>query len=175
MPCGPCQARASAPSCAWRSEPDPVAALGALSRLGLLAALDPRLEFEEPLARRALAMLPEDGAPHLLLLACLLLPAATAAGGEDPAQAMLGLLDELEFTAGDRDRAIRAARLAPGLLAPMAGRVTVAAARGGGHGATLEAVALAGALGGAQAPRGGGRRAPLALRAAPRAPGDHRR
>ena len=133
-------------------EPDPVAALGELSRLGLLAALDPRLEFEEPLARRALALLPEDGRIDLLLLASVLLPAATAVGGEDPAPAMFGLLDELEFTAGDRDRAIRAARLAPGLLAPMADADSPSRLREAVHGAPLEAVALAGSLDGAQPP-----------------------
>src|SRR6202035_4845392 len=64
-------------------EPDPVAALGELSRLGLLAALDLRLGFEEPLARRALALLPADGRTDLLLLASVLLTAVTADRGED--------------------------------------------------------------------------------------------
>jgi tRNA nucleotidyltransferase (CCA-adding enzyme) len=133
-------------------EPDPVAALGELSRLGLLAALDPGLGFEEPLARRALELLPEDGRIDLLLLACVLLPAGRAVGGEDPAQAVFGLLDELEFTAGDRDRAIRTARLAPGLLAPMADANSPSRLREAVHGAPLEAVTLAGSLDGAQPP-----------------------
>ncbi len=133
-------------------EPDPVAALGELSRLGLLSALDPRLSFEESLARRALALLPEDGRLDLLLLACVLLPAATAGGGEDSAQAVFGLLDELEFTAGDRDRAIRTTRLAPRLLAQMADADLPSQLREAVHGAPLEAVALAGSLDGAQPP-----------------------
>jgi len=133
-------------------EPDPVGALGELSRLGLLAALDPRLGFDERLARRALALLPEDGRLDLLLLACMLVPAASAADGEDPAQAIFGLLDELEFTAGDRDRAIRAARLAPGLLTPMADADSPSRLREAVHGAPLEAIALAGSLEGAQPP-----------------------
>ncbi len=62
------------------AEPDPLAALAELERLGLLAALHPRLRFESPLARRALDLLPADGPwaggaevgrPDLLLLAAL--------------------------------------------------------------------------------------------------------
>jgi tRNA nucleotidyltransferase (CCA-adding enzyme) len=134
-------------------EPDPVAALGELSRLGLLSALDPRLGFDESLARRALELLPEDGRLDLLLLACVLLPAVMAGGGgDDSAQAVFGLLDELEFTSGDRDRAIRTARLAPGLLAQMADADSPSQLRDAVHGAPLEAVALAGSLDGAQPP-----------------------
>jgi tRNA nucleotidyltransferase (CCA-adding enzyme) len=133
-------------------EPDAVAALDELRRLGLLAALDPCLGFEEPRARRALALLPEDGRIDLLLLASVLLPAVTAAGGEDAAPAMFDLLDELEFTAGDRDRAIRAACLAPGLIAPMADAASPSQLHDAVVGAPLEAVALAGSLDGAQPP-----------------------
>jgi tRNA nucleotidyltransferase (CCA-adding enzyme) len=47
------------------AEPDPLAALAELERLGLLAALHPRLRFEAPLARRALELLAVDcGPPH---------------------------------------------------------------------------------------------------------------
>jgi hypothetical protein len=134
-------------------EPDPVVALGELSRLRLLSALDPRLGFDESLARRALLLLPGDGRRDLLLLACVLLPAmAGAGGGEDSAQAVFGLLDELEFPAGDRDRAITAARLAPGLLTQMADADSPSQVRDAVHGAPLEAVALAGSLDGAQPP-----------------------
>lgn len=132
-------------------EPDPVAALGELSRLGLLSALDPRLGLEEPVARRALAMLPGDGRPDLLLLASLL-PSTAVNGERDPEQTALGLLDGLEFTAGDRDRAIRTARLAPGLAARMADAETPSQLREAVQGAPLEAVALAGSSEGEQAP-----------------------
>jgi tRNA nucleotidyltransferase (CCA-adding enzyme) len=135
-------------------EPEPVAALSQLSRFGLLVALDPHLGFDESLARRALGLLPEDGRVDLLLLACVLLPAATDAGGDESEHVMFGLLDELEFTAGDRDRAIRAARIAPGLLAPMAGADSPSQLSEAVRGAPLEAVALAGSLEGAQPPSG---------------------
>jgi tRNA nucleotidyltransferase (CCA-adding enzyme) len=134
-------------------EPDPVPALSELSRLGLLSALDPRLGFDRPLARRALALLPADGRSDLLLLACVLLPATTAGGGgEDSQQPVFGLLDELEFTATDRDRAISAARLAPDLVAQMAQADSPSQLREAVHGAPLEAVALAGSLEEAQPP-----------------------
>jgi tRNA nucleotidyltransferase (CCA-adding enzyme) len=133
-------------------EREPVAALGELSRLGLLSALFPRLGFDQALAGRALALLPADERIDLLLLACLLLPAVTSEDGEDSAQAVFGLLDELEFTASDRDRAIRTARLAPGLVAQMAVVASPSQLRDAVVGAPLEAVALAGSLDGAQPP-----------------------
>src|ERR1019366_1194978 len=46
-----------------------VAALGAISELGALTAMERRLRLDESLARRALALLPADGRPDLLLMA----------------------------------------------------------------------------------------------------------
>jgi hypothetical protein len=77
------------------------------------------------------------------LLACLLLGAVTRAG-EAP---LLALLGELEFVAADRDRAIGAATLAPALLERLEGLASPSQLRSAMHRATLEAVALAGALG----------------------------
>jgi tRNA nucleotidyltransferase (CCA-adding enzyme) len=79
----------------------------------------------------------------LELLACLLL-GAVASAGEGPLRA---LLDELEFVAADRDRAIGAATLAPALLERLEGLQSPSQLREAVHRATLEAVALAGALG----------------------------
>ena len=58
------------------AEPDPVAALESLQRLGVLSALHEAIELDAPLARAALAALPPDadGRPDVLLLASLLLP-----------------------------------------------------------------------------------------------------
>src|ERR1700680_339142 len=96
------------------AEPEPVATLASLGKLGALGALHPRLDFEETLARAALGALPGDGRPDLLLLAVLLL--AMARQTEDPEQGMFGLLADLEFPAGDRDRVIRSVLLAPWLV-----------------------------------------------------------
>jgi tRNA nucleotidyltransferase (CCA-adding enzyme) len=128
-------------------EPDAVGALAALEELGVLRALPPGLDFDRALARRALELLPGDARADLELLACLLLGAAARAG-EAP---LLALLGELEFVAADRDRAIGAATLAPALLERLEGRHSPSQLRETMHRATLEAVALAGALGEAHA------------------------
>jgi len=128
------------------SEPDAVGAFAALEELGVLRALAPGLDFDRALARGALELLPGDASADLELLACLLL-GAVARAGEGPLRA---LLDELEFVAADRDRAIGAATLAPALLERLEGLESPSQLREAVHRATLEAVALAGALGEAQ-------------------------
>jgi len=94
------------------NERDPLAALAALADMGVLRALPTELDFDRGVARTALAMLPGDGRADLLLLACLLLSASGRVGPEQ----ILALLDELEFGAADRDRAISTATVAPSLL-----------------------------------------------------------
>jgi len=127
-------------------EPDAVAALAALSELGVLGVLDARLHLDEPLARAALQILPEDGRPDLLLLACLLLPMTTEPG-EDPGRAMFDLLSGLQFTAGDRDQVISTALQAPGLVQELEAAETPSELRAAVDAATLEAIALAASLG----------------------------
>jgi tRNA nucleotidyltransferase (CCA-adding enzyme) len=126
-------------------EPEPVAALGRLNALGVLSALHPQLRLQERVARSALGALPNDGRADLLLLASLFLP-VTEDPGEDPERAMSGLLDDLEFSAGDRGRVIMTALMAPSLL----GRLQAAQAPSelveAAHAAPVEALALAGAL-----------------------------
>jgi tRNA nucleotidyltransferase (CCA-adding enzyme) len=100
-------------------ETDGVAALRAMSELRALRAIEPRLQLQEALARRALALLPADGRGDLLLMASLLLPLAIDPA-EDPEPVMFELLDGLEFTAGDRDRVMRTALVAPGLFRELA-------------------------------------------------------
>jgi tRNA nucleotidyltransferase (CCA-adding enzyme) len=136
------------------TEDDPLEPLGAMDELGLLAALESQLRFDPDLARLALSLLPPDGRPDLMLLAQLLLGLAPEEAAGDGERAMFDFLDPLEFNAPDRDRTIKTALAAPAL---------VKALRAGGspsvlHDAlaprTLEAVALAGALGGDVAPDG---------------------
>jgi tRNA nucleotidyltransferase (CCA-adding enzyme) len=130
------------------AEDDPLAPLGEMDELGVLAALEPWLSFDRELALPALSILPPDGRPDLMLLAQLLLGLAPAEEPRARERAMFEFLDALEFTAADRERAIRTALAAPQL---------VEALRGGGspsqmHDAlasrTPEGIALAGALGG---------------------------
>ncbi len=127
-------------------EADAIAALSSLASLGALGALEPRLLFDEQLARRALLALPHDGRPDLLLLSVLLL-ALTEDPGHDPHASTFALLDRLEFTAGERERASRSALRAPALAHELADSRTPSQVRDAVASAPPEAVALAGALG----------------------------
>lgn len=126
------------------SETNAIESLTALDTLGVLRAIDPELGFDERLARRALALLPDDGRRDLLLMASLLL--ALAARDENPELELFELLDGLELTAGERDRvmlsALAAAALVEQLGLPMRPSQLHAQLRS----QTLEALALAGAL-----------------------------
>jgi tRNA nucleotidyltransferase (CCA-adding enzyme) len=128
-------------------EPEPVRTLAALEELGVLAALDPRLRLDEGLARRALALLPEDGRPDALLLAVLLLPLAHERE-QTGASAILELLDALEFTAAERGRVARTASNAQSLLERLRRADRPSDVHEAAAPSTLEAVALAAALDG---------------------------
>jgi tRNA nucleotidyltransferase (CCA-adding enzyme) len=135
------------------TEPDPVATLCELERLGVLAALDPALRFDAELARRALAMLPDDGRPEVLLLAVVLLPIALDAR-RDGAAEIAGMLDGFEFTAPERDAVQRTAVLATPLVARLQDADRPSRLREAAAAATLEAVALAGAIASERPPYG---------------------
>jgi tRNA nucleotidyltransferase (CCA-adding enzyme) len=126
-------------------EPSALEALAALEQLDVLGAIVPALALDRPLAECALGLLPSDGRASELLLGCLLLGPARGRGQSE--RSLRDLLDELEFTAGERDRVARSAHEAPALagrlglpLRPSELRELLAA-----H--PLEGVALAGALG----------------------------
>jgi tRNA nucleotidyltransferase (CCA-adding enzyme) len=127
-------------------EPDPVCEFDALRGLGLDTAIHPRFRLEAPqLARTALALLPDDGRRDLLVLA--------AAGRGIPGSELRELLDRLGFEARDRDRIAAAATGAERTataLQQAASPSEIAAAVGP---AEPELVAIAGALGAAEAAR----------------------
>jgi tRNA nucleotidyltransferase (CCA-adding enzyme) len=127
------------------AEPDALAALAAMDELGVLAALSPPFGFVESLARSALSMLPADGQPEVLLLACLLL-AATASLGEAAESTIIDTLDEMEFTAPARDRALATALLGPGLVGRLDAAESASQVCKVVGGVPVETVALAGAL-----------------------------
>lgn len=91
------------------AEPDPVAPLAELDRLGVLAAWEPGVSFDEHVVRTALEILPEDGSTRVLLAASLLLELSQNLGDEETEPAMRGFLQDLELPAGDGDRAFGAA------------------------------------------------------------------
>lgn len=130
------------------------AALEQMSELGVLAALPPGLRFERDLAERALALLPADGRRDLLLMASLLLH-LTVMPGQDPEPAIFGILDEMEFTAADRERTMRSALAAPALVSTMTLALKPSQLRAALHVHTPEAIALAAALAGADSPVAG--------------------
>jgi tRNA nucleotidyltransferase (CCA-adding enzyme) len=125
-------------------EADAVAALGALSSLGVLTAIDAELTFDEALAHRALGLLPEDGRRDLLLMASLLL--VLAAREESPEFELFELLDGLEFTAGERERVMLSALASASLVEQLALASRPSELYRALRGQPLEAVALAGAL-----------------------------
>jgi len=136
-------------------EEDAVAALAAMDELGVLRAVHPGLRLQPEIVRRALALLPADGRPDLLAMASLLLALSTDPQ-EDPEAAIYELLDRLQFTAADRERVMRSALVAPSLLREMALAATPSELHEALFAHTLEAVALAGALGDEGTGAGGG-------------------
>jgi tRNA nucleotidyltransferase (CCA-adding enzyme) len=126
-------------------EPDAVAALSIMGELGILSALHPLLRFPAPLARRAISLSPPDEPAEPLLLGVLML-SLTERTGEDPQRAAYDLLDEMEFTASDRDRAIRTATLAPQLVGGLEEAHAPSKLSAAVHTATPQTVALAGSL-----------------------------
>jgi tRNA nucleotidyltransferase (CCA-adding enzyme) len=127
-------------------EDDAPAALESMSDLDVLAALPAGFRFDRELAERASALLPADGRADLLLMASLLLH-LTMMPTQDPEPTLFGILDDLEFTAADRERTMRSALAAPSLVRAMTLAVRPSALREALHVHTPEAIALAGALG----------------------------
>jgi tRNA nucleotidyltransferase (CCA-adding enzyme) len=128
------------------TEADPIASLTALDTLGVLRAIDPELSVDEPLVRRALTLLPDDGRVDLLLMASLLL--TLAAREENPELELFELLDGLELTAGERDRGISSALAATSLAEQLALPLRPSQLHVVLRSQTLEGIALAGALAG---------------------------
>ncbi len=121
-------------------EHDPVSALTGLGALGLDRAIHPGFGLEDgELARRALALLPEDARRDRLALA--------AAAREVPPPTLSPLLDSLAFEAEDRDAIVAAATRADDVANALgaAGAPSEIATAAGG--APAELIALAGALG----------------------------
>jgi tRNA nucleotidyltransferase (CCA-adding enzyme) len=86
-------------------EPDPVAPLAELDRMGVFTAWEPGVSFDEHVVRTALEILPEDGSIQVLLAASLLLELSQNLDDEETEPAMRGFLHDLELPAGDGDRA----------------------------------------------------------------------
>lgn len=129
-------------------ELDPVAGLEQMSALGLDAEIHPGFGLSDPaLARRSLGLLPAEGRPDVLVLALCVRAIESAE--------LASLLNRLAFGAIERDAIIRVATGAGKLAQSLAGAELPSEIAGAvsGAGAGPEAVAIAGALGPAQAAR----------------------
>lgn len=115
------------------AEPDPCAALRAARALNP-RLLPPGFAVREEAARAALALLPPDGRADLVVLA------ACAAGMD--VRSLAAWLDDLGFTAADRDLVLAASRFVTG--APLRAARTPSEIARAARGAPAEAVALAG-------------------------------
>jgi tRNA nucleotidyltransferase (CCA-adding enzyme) len=133
-------------------EDDALAALGAMDDLGVLRALHPRLRLDRPIISGAVALLPEDGRRDLLLVAALALPLILRAD-EDPHAELAALLNKWEFSAGDRDRVLSAAKAAVHLPHGLCTAETPSQLRAIVGQTPPEGVVLAGAHGNADAAR----------------------
>jgi tRNA nucleotidyltransferase (CCA-adding enzyme) len=132
-------------------EADAVAALAAMDDLGLLRALHPRLRFEARLARAALDLLStadagkeKDTCPDLLLLAVLLKPMVV--GIEvDVETEMSTILNDLEFSAADRNLVLQAAICVDAVVEELGGAEIPSEIHDAASHVPLEGIALAGA------------------------------
>jgi tRNA nucleotidyltransferase (CCA-adding enzyme) len=131
-------------------EADAVASLAAMSELGVLEALHPRLRLDEPIVSDALELLPADGRADLLLMASLTLPLVLRADGK-PDVELIALLNRWEFSAYDRDRVVCAARAVVRLMRDLGSAESPSRLRTIVGNAPVEGVALAGAHGNADA------------------------
>jgi tRNA nucleotidyltransferase (CCA-adding enzyme) len=132
------------------SEPNLVAAIASIDHLGLLRALPAELSFDEEAAHEALALLSEargDTRPDLLLLAMMLAPVGYPIhySIDDQARGQIArLLNDLEFSASDRDLVLNALTDGPAIAHRLAFAETPSAVHKAASRASLEAVALVG-------------------------------
>ena len=123
------------------AEDRPLAALSALGELGVLGALGLAPRYDAALAERALRLLPLEG--------LAVIPLAVVLRSPDPParRAAARMLDEFEYHADTRERALSAAFDADGLAAALEQASRPSSLYALLSGQPLETVALAGALG----------------------------
>jgi len=127
-------------------EPDPIRALAAARELGIDRALHPEFGLtDDAWAARGLELLGDAGAPERLVLAL-----AVRRLAPEPART---LLDRLAFAREDRDAIVAAASTAPALSAALGAATRPSELAAAVDGAGPEAIALAGAIGPADAAR----------------------
>jgi tRNA nucleotidyltransferase (CCA-adding enzyme) len=86
------------------AEPDPIAPLAELDRMGVFNAWEPGVSFDEHMARTALEIMPDDGSVQVMLAASLLLELCENLDDEETEPAMRGFLYDLQLPSGYGDR-----------------------------------------------------------------------
>lgn len=127
-------------------EPDPIASLSELTRLGIAEAIHPAFGLQDADgARRALDLLPAEGRGELLLLAM--------AAERMPRGELAEWLDVLGFEAAERELTVAAATRARALAEALSNAIAPSEIAQAVQGAPPELVAIAGSLGPAEQAR----------------------
>jgi tRNA nucleotidyltransferase (CCA-adding enzyme) len=127
-------------------EPDPVSPLAELDRMGVFAAWEPGVSFDEHVARMALELMPEDGSPQVMLAASLLLELCDSLDEEETEPAMRGFLHDLALPAGEGERTFGVAVTASFAIDHLAGTDTTVDLLELTIGSSVESLALAAAV-----------------------------
>jgi len=125
-------------------------AFAALGELGVLQALALPAAFDEQLLLEAISLLPPDGIAGVLEMAVLFHPVAPP--GDDAREAAGALMERFEFLAETRERVLAAAFDSFALRAGIERAQQPSELRGLLAGRPVEAIAIAGALGGRRSP-----------------------
>ncbi len=123
-----------------------VQVLAELDRLGVFAAWEPGVCFDEHVTRTALEILPEDGSREMLLATALLLQLAGQLDDEETEPAMREFVYDLELPAGIGDRVFGAAVSAAFVIDSVDGAGTTPDVLELTVGTPIESLALAAAV-----------------------------
>ncbi len=123
-----------------------VEVLGELDRLGVFAAWEPGVCFDEHVVRSALEILPEDGSRQMLLATALLLQLAGQLDDEETEPAMREFVYDLELPSGVGDRVFGAAVSAAFVIDSVDGAGTTPDVLELTIGTPIESLALAAAV-----------------------------
>ncbi|MGN6371699.1 MAG: hypothetical protein ACTHM1_01730 [Solirubrobacteraceae bacterium] len=128
------------------AEPDPLASLAEMDRLGAFAAWEPGVCFDEHMVRAALQVLPKDGNRTLLLCAALVLDLMSRMADEDLEGSVWAFLHDLELPVGQAQRVFSAGIVANCAARWLDGAETTAEMLDLLDGASIEGLALAAAM-----------------------------
>jgi tRNA nucleotidyltransferase (CCA-adding enzyme) len=128
------------------AEPDPIAPLAEMDRMGVFSAWEPGVSFDEHVARTALEIMPDDGSVQVMLAASLLLELCENLDDEETEPAMRGFLHDLQLPSGDGDRTFGVAVTASFAIDHIAGTDTTVDLLELTIGSSVESLALAGAV-----------------------------